>query len=294
MVTKARKIALVIGAGGVQCAAALGALRVLQQEDIALDMIVGGSSGAFFAAAIAMGWEAQHATLVTRRFWARDLTGRRNNKALLQALAPARQAFDGRFGLRDDGPLRRGLQEAFDLQTFGATKIPLFITATDFYSGEQVVLQKGLLLDALRATMAQPFVFAPWPVNGRLLLDGALSDPLPGNVATREGADIIIALGFASPRQSLIDSPLRYALQIGAILTNSIFKARLAFHSQVHHADLVLLSPRLPQRSSLFDAQQVPALVAAGEEAMRQQLPALQALIAARPLPAQVPLGAGE
>lgn len=279
MVAKDRRIALVIGAGGIKCAASLGALRVLQQAGLTPDMIVGCSGGAVFASAIAMGWDAGQAITATQRFWAHDLAGRRQNRAMLQALAPRRQGFDGRFGLRHDGVLNQSLQELFGAQSFAATQIPLLIAATDFHSGEQIILQEGLLVDAVRASMATPFVFAPWRVGERLLLEGYLSDPLPATVATREGADIVIALGFESPAQAVIDSPLRYALQIGSILTNSIFKARIAFHGQVHHAGTLLLAPRLPQRRAPFDVKQFPALVAAGEEAMRERLPDLQAMV---------------
>lgn len=285
-----RKIALVIGAGGVKCAAALGALRVLRRENITIDLVVGGSGGALYAAAIALGWTPETTASLTRHFWSPELTGRRNNHALLQALMPRRLHFDGHFGLRDDALLRRRLQETFGERTFAATEVPLFITATDFLTGEQVVLNSGPLAGALRAAMAIPFVFAPWALDGRLLADGYLSDPLPGNVAIREGAGAILALGFESPHQQKIDSPLRYAFQLSSIMTNSMLRARLAFHALAHHADILLLRPRLRPRIDPFDGEQLPAIIAAGEEAMAAQLPALLAALEndqrqGRPLP---------
>ena len=62
--------------------------------------------------------------------------------------------------------------------------------------GEKVALSEGSLFDAIRASLAIPIIFPPWEVDGRLLIDGAVSDPLPIDVAIQDGADIIIAMGF--------------------------------------------------------------------------------------------------
>jgi NTE family protein len=277
------RVALVIGAGGVKSAAALGVMRALQNVQITPDLIVGCSTGALYGAAMAREWGLENglerAAADTRHIWRRDLTGKHNSRALLQALMPRRSGFDGRFGLRDDRLLLSRLEEVFGEQTFASTQIPLLITATDFLTGEQMVLREGRLRDAIRASVAIPFVFAPWAVNDRLLADGYLSDPLPGNVATREGADIIIALGFEATQQQTVDSPLRYALQVSSIMTNSMFTARIAFHTLAHHAGVLLLTPQFGQRIDLFDAEKLPAIIAAGEEAMKAHLPDLRALL---------------
>lgn len=274
-----KKIALVIGAGSVKCAAALGVLRVLRQAGIAPDLVVGCSGGALYATAVALGLDVETAVTLTQRLWTRELTGKQNRRAFLQALLPKRLGFDGRFGLRDDTLILKRLHETFGEQTFADAVMPLFIAATDFLTGEQVVLQHGRLVDAIRASIAIPFVFAPWLVDGRLLLDGYLSDPLPINIAMREGADVIIALGFETPTQPNIQSPLRYAFQLSSIMTNSILKARLAFHHLSHHHELLLLAPEFRQRIRLFDTHQFSAIIAAGEEAMAAQLPHLQGLL---------------
>lgn len=284
---KQKKVALVIGAGDVKCAAVLGALRVLRQADIALDLVVGGSGGALIAAAIALGWPEEKTAALARSLWTPQLTARRNHRALLQALMPARLGFDGRFGLRDDALLRRRLEEAFGAQTFGDAQIPLMLTATDFATGEQVTLQKGRLAGAIRAAMALPFVFAPWPVDGRLLVDGYLSDPLPADVAIRQGAGVIIALGFESPTGQAIDSPLRYALQLSNIMINSMVKARLAFHTLMHYGDILSLTPQFRQPAGPFDGHKLPRIIAAGEAAMAAQLPSLQAALDRRAMPEQ-------
>ena len=68
-----RKIALVIGSGGVKCAAAIGLLRVLRREDITLDLLVGCSGGSIYASNIALGYDIEKQEEFTRTLWTPDL-----------------------------------------------------------------------------------------------------------------------------------------------------------------------------------------------------------------------------
>src|SRR5260221_14610215 len=113
-------------------------------------------------------------------------------------------------------------------------KIPLHIAATDSPSGEQVASSSGGLVAGTRASIAIPFIFPPWRVGGRLLVDGFLSDPLPVGVAMKEGADVIIAMGFESPYQTRIDSPARFAFQVSRGMTNNLLRANYSFHNLAH------------------------------------------------------------
>jgi NTE family protein len=76
--------------------------------------------------------------------------------------------------------------------------------ATDFETGESIAQHEGRLVDALRASVAIPYIWSAWPQDGRMLIDGAASNPLPVDVPIREGVDIILALGFETPLPSRI------------------------------------------------------------------------------------------
>ena len=210
-----KRVALVIGSGSVKCAAALGLAKVLQREGIACSMLVGCSAGAMFAAALAAGHDIDKAAEMTRRLWTQDITRQPNRRAMLSVLLPRLFGFDAQFGLRHDHLIMQRLREGFGRVAIEDMLIPLFITATDFATGDQVVMDRGSVVEAVRASIAMPFIFQPWRMDGRLLVDGFLSDPLPVGVAMREGADVIIAMGFESPPQSRISSvaPLRLPVQ---------------------------------------------------------------------------------
>ncbi len=171
------------------------------------------------------------------------------------------------------------LRVAFGEKTFADADIPLYIASTDFLSGEQVITQEGLLVDAIRGSISIPFVFKPWPVNGRLMLDGTLSDPMPVDVAIKEGAEVIIALGFESPVQKKIDSVLRFAFQVTTVMSNNLLKRNFAFHNLAHHTEIITVIPEFDQHVGSFDTSKVPYLVEKGEQAMREQMPYLKRLL---------------
>ncbi|MDX1663104.1 MAG: patatin-like phospholipase family protein [Candidatus Promineifilaceae bacterium] len=272
------RTALVIGSGSVKCAAAIGLLNVLQREGIPLDMVVGCSGGSIYAATIALGLPADTIAAMTAQLWTREITSRRRRRAWLQIMLPGLFGFDEHFGMVDDTLVMKRLRAAFGGQSFADTVIPLSITATDFNDGAQVVLTSGSLVDAIRGSIAIPYIFAPYPVGDHLLVDGYLSDPMPVGVAIKEGADVIIAMGFDSPYQSRVNSLFRYTFQISSIMSNNLFNANYAFHNLAHHSEVIPIIPEFEERIRLFDTQKIPQIIAAGERAAEEQLPYLRRL----------------
>lgn len=288
-------VALVIGSGGIKCAAAIGLQRCLRQEEIPLDLLVGCSGGAIYAAAMALGHDPASAAAMTTTLWTREITAAPDRRAMWRMAFPRLLGFTERFGLKRDTMVNARIRDAFGDATFNDCRIPLYITATDFRTGEQVTISEGRIADAVRASIAIPFAFAPWEVNGRLCVDGFLSDPLPVGVAIREGAHVIIAMGFESPNQERISTGGRFAFQLSTIMTNNLLKASFAFHGLAHHSEVIAVIPQFSQRIRLFDTGKVPLLIDEGEAAMREQLPYLRRLLAAtpqtppRPVPSPLP-----
>lgn len=273
------RVALVIGSGSVKCAAALGLMKVFEREAIPVDLVVGCSGGAIYAACIALGWSAQKTIEATLRMWTREVTQKRNTRALLQLLLPGLFRFDESFGLIDDRLINRRLREGYAGATFAGTRIPLFITATDLYNGEQVVMSEGTIADAVRASMSIPYIFPPYKWNGRFLVDGYQSDPLPVGVAIKEGADLIIALGFESPYQERVTSLMRYNFQISSVTSNNLLKTNFAFHNLAHHSEIIPILPEFQYRIKLFDTDKLPYVIEQGERAAEANLPYIQGLL---------------
>jgi NTE family protein len=285
-----KRVALVIGSGSVKCAAAIGIQNVFQREGIGLDMVVGCSAGAIYAAGMSSGISGDTIAQMTAQLWTKEVTAKRNNRGLLMAIAPKLLRFDpARFGLRDDTLIGERLKRSFGDARIEDLKIPLYITATDFSNGELVVLSSGSVAQAIRASIALPFAFSPVRIGGKLLVDGFLADPLPVSVAMKNGADVIVAIGFESPYQETVRSPGRFAFQLSAIMSNNLLKSRLGFHSLAHHSEVIAIIPQFTQRIKLFDTEKIGYIIEEGERAAEAQLPYLRELLAAGPQPAHVP-----
>src|SRR5690606_19363798 len=103
----------------------------------------------------------------------------------------------------------------------------------------------------------------------------------PVDVAIREGADIILALGFQSPLPHRVRSVSRYAFYINSLMTNNLMQANFAFHNAAHHAEIISVFPEFERPIRLFDTDQIPYVIEQGEKAIREQLPYLKRLLEA-------------
>jgi NTE family protein len=278
-----KRVALVIGSGSVKCAAAIGLQNVLRREGIEFNMLVGCSGGSLFAALMALGCEPQTMSNLAQQLWTRDVTSRHSYRDFLSILFPGLLKFSENFGLVDDRRAMERLRIAFGDKTFADVGTPLYIAATDFLNGDQVVMTQGRLVDAIRGSIAMPYIFKPFRVDGRLLVDGYLSDPLPVGIAIKEGADIIIAMGFEAPYQTRINSLPRFSFQISSIMSNNLFKANYAFHNLAHYGEVIPIIPEFKQRVGLFDTEKIPYVIQEGERAAEEQLPYLKQLLESIP-----------
>lgn len=111
------------------------------------------------------------------------------------------------------------------------------------------------------------------------MIDGFLVDPLPVDVAIKEGADVIIAMGFESPLQRKIDSIIRFAFQVTTIMANNLLRSNFAFHNLAHHTEIITILPEFEEYIGPFDTTRIPYLVEKGERAMEEQLPYLKRVL---------------
>ncbi len=134
------------------------------------------------------------AVRIATTLWTAEITQTQRWRAIPQMVWPRWGRFDADFSLRDDRLILSRMQAAFGDLRLEDLPVPLRVSATDAASGAAVVIRRGRVVDALRASMAMPFMFAPQHLDGRRLVDGFVSDPLP--VSAASDAHAVIALGF--------------------------------------------------------------------------------------------------
>lgn len=219
------RLALVLGSGGVRSIAAQGIADRLACEGIWPDVVVGCSSGALFGAQIARGMQGQAAVSMATTLWSAELTQKRRWLSYLQLIAPRMTGFGAGFAMRDDQLIAKRIGEAFGDTRLEELPTPLRVVSTEAATGQAVVLTQGRVVDALRASMALPIIFPSVCIEGRQLVDGVLSDPLPIGVAA--DACVVVSLGFPGSMPRRVDRLSRLVAQTSTTLINNLMEARM-------------------------------------------------------------------
>ncbi len=270
------QLALVLGSGGVRSVAALGIAEVLCEAGLRPDLVVGCSSGALFGACIAMGWSGEQGLAAAMRLWSADITEKKRWRAYFELLAPRFCGFDADFSLRDAALIRARVERAFGSTRIDDLPIALRIVATEASRGESVVLDSGRLADAVRASMAVPFMFPSVEVEGRRLTDGVLSNPLP--VSAARDARATITLGFRGAMPRRVDRVSRLVAQVTTTMINNLQQARLAEAARggarMHHFEI-----DIDRRIGLWETSAMPRIFEAGRRAAREQLADIHRLL---------------
>jgi len=286
------RICLVLSGGGARGMAHIGVLKILEDLKIPIDCIAGTSMGAIVGGLYASGMTAQQIDATMRSLdWQeafRDAPPRRD-------LAFRRKQDDRNFLVRLPLGLKhhtillpkgfiqgQKLQETLRQLTlpfsnstdFDLLPTPFRAVATDLETGNAVLMDKGDLAIAMRASMSAPGVFAPVELNGRLLVDGGLAENLPVNVARAMHADILIVSDVSFPLQP------RAALDSALSITNQMLAILVRKDSDRQRASLtpqdILIQPNLGSTPAT-DFTSAGAVIAGGEDAARAAIAKLSA-----------------
>jgi len=177
------KIGLALGSGSARGWAHIGVIRALKEEGIEPDIITGCSIGSLVGAAYASGHlDLLEQWVLKLSFW--DVVRLLDVKMM--------------GGLIEGESLMSSFEDKIKHINIEELPLPFAAVATDLASGREVWLQKGLLPEAVRASIALPGLFSPFRSDGRWLVDGGLTNPVPISLCRAMGADIIIAVNLNS------------------------------------------------------------------------------------------------
>ena len=175
------KIGLALGGGAAKGLAHIGVLEVLEKEKVQIDMVAGTSIGSIIGALFAQGKNSKDMRAIIKDWdWKRRMS--------LVDLALPKSGFIAGKKVSDF------LKTIIGDVSFDDLKMPFACVATDINSGEEIVINKGSVLEAVRASISLPVIFAIVKKRGRYLVDGGLVDPVPVGVLKEMGADFIIAV----------------------------------------------------------------------------------------------------
>lgn len=278
-----RKIGLVLSSGGARGTAHIGVLKVLEENGIVPDVIAGSSMGAQVGGAYAAGVAIDE----MEAHW-RSSSWKRVAKTLFPTIPWS--------GWSSGREVTRFLRDLFGDRRIEDLPIPYAAVATDLETGEAFPITSGPLAQAIRASLSVPGLFVPAWFEGRLLIDGGVTNPLPVDVARSLGADVVIAVdvlvepgevrlaGISSPSSGKIlgfisgggSEERRFYPSVFSVLfqMSTVFQKRiLNLLLQSNPPDVLIRPDFSVDPPSYSDAGRG---IEAGEEAAQRALPAIR------------------
>jgi NTE family protein len=187
IIPKDKKIGLALGGGAARGWAHVGILRFLSEKDVKVDYIAGTSIGALIGAVFASGNLAELEEFGER-------AGIKDFLKLVDLVLP-------RSGLIEGKKIEEFIASLVKLDNIEELKIPFGAVSTDIFTGDEVVLSSGSVVEAVRASIAIPAIFMPVKKGEMVLADGGLVNPVPVDVVRKMGAEFVIAVELNSDIQ---------------------------------------------------------------------------------------------
>ena len=242
------RIGLALSGGGARGIAHIGVLKVLEELRVPVHCVTGVSMGAVVGGSFASGVPpARLEDTVLKTNWSEVFTDQppRTEISIRRKQDDYKTLFAPEYGVKDGGLVLpkgiltgvsieayfRGLTEtAVGIDDFQRLPIPFRAIATDIETGESVVLDRGILAQAMRASMSVPGAMAPVEIGGRLLVDGGIANNLPIDEARKLCAEIVIAVNISTPplKREQITSALSVSVQLLNFLGKQTVDRQLA------------------------------------------------------------------
>ncbi|MBO0590927.1 patatin-like phospholipase family protein [Cellulophaga sp. E16_2] len=282
------KVGLVLSGGGAKGFAHIGALKVIEEAGVQIDYIGGTSMGAIVGALYASGYSANELDSIFRNT---DFTKLiqdnlpRSSKTFYEKEDSERYALTLPFknfkisfpsaissGQSIYNELVQLLYHVDDIEDFSKLPIPFFCVATDVETGNEIMLNKGYLPEAILASGTFPSLFEPTEIDGKVLIDGGVINNYPIDGVLKMGADVIIGVDVQhglSSREHL-GSATEVLLQINN------YRTVKDMVKKVKETD-IYIKPNI-EKYSVIDFAYLPEIINSGELAARENYIALKEL----------------
>jgi NTE family protein len=287
------RVGLVLSGGGARGFAHIGVLKVLEENNIPIDYIVGTSMGSIVGGLYAIGLtpeDIENGVIgiawdkVFKDFANRDYKSYRRKQ----------DDYDffniHRIGINDEGvhispgliegqqielALDRLAYPGFHIHDFDKFRIPYRAVATDISSGDPFIIRSGNLARAMRASMSIPGALPPITIDGVKLVDGGIANNVPIDVVREIGADIVIVVDVSAPLddKDKIKSGVDVTAQLTTILTRRIADEQI---KTMKEDDVLIVPGELEISSSDFN--KYPELITAGYASAIEQIDHLKKL----------------
>ena len=286
------RVAVVLSGGGAKGTAHIGALKVIEESGIPIDMVVGTSMGSIIGGLYAIGYTTcQLDSIFLAQDWPTLLGDKphRSTQSLLDRERNSRYILSVPFfekpqDLISGGVIKgrnigrmlwqftEGYHDSIDFQKL---PIPFACVSQDLVTGEEVVFHNGVLPIAIRASMSIPGVFAPVSMNGKLLIDGGIVNNYPVDVARRMGADIIIGVDVQDPLKSAEELQNNIFAQLNQLID---LQRKERWEQNIALSDVYIKVDVKGYNTASFNTASIDSLIGRGRQAALAHADTLRAI----------------
>jgi len=254
------KIGLALSGGGARGFAHVGALKVLAEHNVPIDLIAGTSAGSIVGGALAAGMSITEIE---------KMAGAARWRDLVRPSLPI-------GGLLSNAAMDAFLRRYFPVSTLEHVKIPFTAVAFDLGTNTPVLLnENGDLITAIRASCAVPGIFSPvHDERGRMLIDGGVVSPLPVETVRAMGADVVIAIDLISCGASFRTSS---KTGFGVLIQGALALLKVVATAEQQAADIVIEPAIAHLRPDQIGKRN--EFIALGEAAAREKIDDIVKLI---------------
>ena len=282
------RLGLVLSGGGAKGFAHIGAIRVFKEAGLQFDYISGTSMGSIFGSLYALGYHPDSMEKIVREqnwdFLMNDMIDRKyvpieekqNSDRFLMTFPIVEKKVKIKTGLHNgqmiDLLFAKYLSPAYKTQDFSKLSVPFLCIGTNLEDGSNVILDKGVLHKAVRASMSIPSYFTPVVIDGITLVDGGVINNFPVEEVKKRGADIIVGVDVQSGLMKIneINSAIKVLDQVTSFY-------RISSNERAMNLTDFYIKPDL-EGYDMMSFSDYDTLIKRGEDAARAQLPALKRL----------------
>ncbi len=284
------KVGVVLSGGGAKGTAHIGALKVMEEAGIPIDIIVGTSMGSIIGGLYSIGYTPEQLDSI---FMAQDWPALLGDQADQSSIDLQTREQDSQYILsvpffekpqdlisgglikgRNIGRMLWELTEGYhDSIDFRTMPIPFACVSQDLVTGKEVVFRSGVLPVAIRASMSIPGVFAPVDTDGQLLIDGGITNNYPVDVAQSMGADIIIGVDVQDPLKNADELRNNLFSQLNQLID---LQRKDRWQQSIDSSDVYIKVNVKGYSTASFNTTAIDSLINRGEQAARLKMDTLQ------------------
>ncbi len=262
------KIGLVIGGGGIKCLAAISLFEFLDAAKIDVELMVGCSGGAIMVAAYGAGYSSGQMKDIIAKSVSKKMFMNINLRAVAGIARLPFCKFDKSSGILKSDAIRRLYQQAFGDRKLEDLRPRIIFQATDFQTGEGVILDKGLVADTVYASGALFPILPPLCIDGRWFIDGAFNANVPVMEAVKRNMDIIIVMMFEEKFAADPHGFVECYYTMHKAMARAMDRSQMSLSVDLHSYEIVVLNVFFDKDIQIWDVDKIPLILDTGQKAV--------------------------